>query len=419
MNITKPRGTNDIFGLDLDNFNHVVNILKIIAKFYNYSEIITPMFEHKELFIRNIGETSDIVTKEFYDFKDKGNREIVLRPEGTVSVIRSVIENKMLSKMPLPLKLYYIGPMFRYERPQNGRSRQFHQFGIENIGIKNVYNQIEILLMSKMVLDLLKIKNYKLKINYIGTFDTRKKWMDDLKNYFTKHIDELSDDSKNRVIKNPLRIFDDKVDSKKNVVKNAPKIDKYLTDEEKNEIDFIKHSLDVLHIEYEFDSTMVRGLDYYFGLVFEYISTSKELSENTIIGGGRYSKLVGELGGQDTDCMGFALGIERLVAAYVAENQNVSSKQLDIYIASFGNTKLNTLNLSDALRKSGFSVDSNLSLDKLDKHFKYASKLNPKKILIFGDKEKDAGIILIKDQDTKKEISIKITELINYLKDNL
>ncbi len=419
MNITKPRGTNDIFGLDLDNFNHVVNILKIIAKFYNYSEIITPMFEHKELFIRNIGETSDIVTKEFYDFKDKGNREIVLRPEGTVSVIRSVIENKMLSKMPLPLKLYYIGPMFRYERPQNGRSRQFHQFGIENIGIKNVYNQIEILLMSKMVLDLLKIKNYKLKINYIGTFDTRKKWIDDLKNYFTKHIDELSDDSKNRVTKNPLRILDDKIDSKKNVVINAPKIDKYLTDEEKNEIDFIKHSLDVLHIEYEFDSTMVRGLDYYFGLVFEYISTSKELSENTIIGGGRYSKLVGELGGQDTDCMGFALGIERLVSAYIAENQNVSSKQLDIYIASFGNTKLNTLNLSDALRKSGFSVDSNLSLDKLDKHFKYASKLNPKKILIFGDKEKDAGIVLIKDQDTKKEISIKITELINYLKDNL
>lgn len=419
MNITKPRGTNDIFGKELDNLAHIISVLKIIAKFYNYNEIITPIFEHKELFIRNIGETSDIVTKEFYDFIDKGNRELVLRPEGTIAVIRSVVENKLLSKLPLPLKFYYIGPMFRYERPQNGRSRQFHQFGIENIGIKSCYDQIEILLMSKMILDLLKIKKYCLKINYIGNFETRKKWMNDLKVYFNNHIDKLSDDSKKRINKNPLRILDDKIDSKKDFVINAPKIDKYLTVDEKKEIEFIKNSLENLHVKFEFNTTMVRGLDYYFGLVFEFVSTSKELSENTIIGGGKYSKLVSELGGQETDCMGFALGIERLISAFVLENGNVEKKQLDIYIASVGNTKLNTLNLSDALRRSGFSVDTNLSIEKLDKHFKYATKFNPKIVLIFGDKEKESGIVIAKDQRNKKEKEVKIIELINYLKEHL
>lgn len=419
MNITKPRGTNDVFGQELDDFNHVINVLKIVARFYNYNEIVTPMFEHKELFIRNIGETSDIVTKEFYDFKDKGNRDLVLRPEGTVAVIRSVVENKLLSKMPLPLKFFYVGPMFRYERPQNGRTRQFNQFGIEHIGIKTYHEQIEVILMAKAILDILKIKNYCLKINYIGNVDTRKKWMDDLNQYFSKHMDELSVDSQNRVNKNPLRILDDKIDSKKNVVINAPKIDKYLTDAEKEEIKLILNSLDSLHIDYELDSTMVRGLDYYFGLVFEFVSTSKELSENTIIGGGKYSKLVGELGGNDTDCIGFAIGIERLIMAHVIENGHILPKQLDVYIASIGNTKLNTLNLSDALRKSGFSVDNNLSLDKLDKHFKYASKFNPKKILIFGEQEKQSGSVIVKDQLNKTEEVVKIIDLINYLKENL
>lgn len=419
MNITKPRGTNDIFYKDMNYYNYIVDTLTLVGKLFNYNQIITPMFESKELFIRNIGETSDIVTKEFYDFFDKGNRELVLRPEGTVPVIRSIVENKLLSSKIPPLKFFYIGPMFRYERPQNGRSRQFNQFGIENIGIKSPYDQIEAIQMAILILESLNIKNYSLKINYIGNFETRKKWIDELKKYFSKYKNELSEDSQNRIDKNPLRILDDKIDSKKDIVINAPKIDQFLSKEEIAEIKFIKDTLDSLKIKYDFDNTMVRGLDYYFGLVFEFISNSKELSNSTIIGGGKYTKLVKELGGPDCDCIGFALGIERLIKAFQLENKELKKNSIDIYVSSLGDTKLSSMIICKLIRTMGYSCEINYSLEKIDKHFKYAEKFNPKLILVFGDKEKANESIIIKNQLTKKETTIKLEMLQTTLKEIL
>lgn len=419
MNITKPRGTNDIFYKDINYYNYIVDTLMVVSKLFNYNQIITPIFELKDLFIRNIGETSDIVTKEFYDFFDKGNRELVLRPEGTVPVIRSIVENKLLNSKTPPLKFFYIGPMFRYERPQNGRSRQFNQFGIENVGIKSPYDQIEVIQMAITILESLNIKNYSLKINYIGNIDTRKKWIDELKKYFLNHKDKLTEDSKNRIDKNPLRILDDKIDAKKDFVINAPKIDQFLTKDEIDEIKFIKDTLYLLKVKYEFDSTMVRGLDYYFGLVFEFVSNSKELSNSTIIGGGKYTKLVKELGGPDCDCVGFALGIERLIKAFELENKELKNSGIDIYVASLGNTKLSVLVISKLIRALGYSCEINYNIEKLDKHFKYAEKFNPKIILVFGEKEKANESIIIKNQLTKKEIVVKLDLLQETLKSTL
>lgn len=416
MRIEKPRGTNDLYGDKLDNFNYIVDTLKKVAQKYNYSEIVTPIFESKELFVRNVGSTTDIVTKEFYDFKDKGNREMALRPEGTVAVIRSVVENKLIfNSYNQSLKLFYVGPMFRYERPQNGRSRQFNQFGIENIGIKSEFNQIEIILMIIQMLKELNIKQYELKINYIGNFDTRKKWIDSLNNYFSKFKDQLTADSNNRINKNPLRILDDKVDGKKDFVINAPDINQFLNEKEKQEIDFLLNQFNELKINYKYDKTLVRGLDYYFGFVFEFVSLQKDLDFSTIVGGGKYCKLMSELGADDYDAIGFAIGIERLVRAYELENDFVNKNKLDIYFASFQETKNQAIKIIDNLRNNGFSVECDYSVNKLDKHFKYASRLNPKYILIFGKKELENNKIVIKNQLNNEEKIVDLNSLLNEL----
>ncbi|MDE5553254.1 MAG: ATP phosphoribosyltransferase regulatory subunit [Malacoplasma sp.] len=224
MIIQKPRGTYDIYDKEYNLFEKINETFNIVSRVYNFKAIVTPIFELKDLFVRNIGSTTDIVTKEFYDFIDKGGREIALRPEGTVSVIRSVVENKLYATNPLPLKLSYFGPMFRYERPQSGRNRQFWQLGAEFIGIKTIEDQVEAILMCRTLLSSLGIEKWELNINYIGGNESRKKWIDSLKSYFSKYVNELSDDSKSRINKNPLRILDDKVDGEKDFVKNAIKI---------------------------------------------------------------------------------------------------------------------------------------------------------------------------------------------------
>ncbi len=420
MSFSKPRGTQDIYFEDSLYFNRVVDVLKQVSEIYNYSEILTPIFESKELFVRNIGASSDIVTKEFYDFKDKGDRDLVLRPENTVGVIRAVVENKLALSNPLPLNFCYLGPMFRYERPQNGRYRQFYQFGIEKIGIKSVYDQIETILFSDAILKTLNIKQYKLKINYIGNIETREKWIKELKSYFSKYKNELTQDSINRLDKNPLRILDDKVDGKKQFVKEAPGIDKYLTNDEKKEVSEIIRQLKLLDIDFEFDRTMVRGLDYYCGLVFEFVSTSNVLDgQSTLIGGGKYSKLVKEIGGPDIDCVGFGLGIDRIIIAYKNENQEKISSKIDLYIASVGGEqKVRDVCfvLNNLVRLNGLISYCNTDISKLDKHFKYAEKMSPRFIAIVGSKEVDKSVVILKDQVTKKEETLNILEFIEKLK---
>lgn len=414
--ISKPRGTYDLFGKELDLFSYVSDSLRMISTLYNFKEIMTPIFEHKELFVRNIGENSDIVTKEFYDFKDKSDRELVLRPENTVAVIRSVVENKMLYKNPLPLKYFYIGPMFRYERPQNGRNRQFFQYGTECIGIKNCYEQVEIIFLCFAILQFFKITKFEFKINYIGGFETRKKWIDSLKKYFEQYKDELTEDSINRLEKNPLRILDDKIDGKKDFVKNSPKVEEFFNEQEQLEFNELKGILDLLKIDYKLDTTLVRGLDYYTGFVFEFVSTSKALTgQSTIIGGGKYSNLTNELGAENYDCIGFAMGIERLMIAIEDENPNESKDHIDIYFAPLKNTKIASLLLINTLRAAGYIVESNFNFDKLDKHFKYGEKFNPRTIIIFGENEAKNKQIILKDQLNKKEHVIPIDNMLDEI----
>lgn len=413
MIIKKPRGTYDLFGQEMELYNKICEELKSISKSYNCSEIKTPIFEHKELFVRNIGEASDIVTKEFYDFKDKSDRDLALRPENTVGVIRSVIENKLLYTQPLPLKFFYIGPMFRYERPQSGRNRQFHQFGIEFIGTKNLFNEVEGILFAIEILKKLNIQNWKLKVNYIGSLETRQKWINALKSYFKKYEKDLTEDSKNRIEKNPLRILDDKVDGSKTFVKNCPKIEEFLSNEEKEEFKSLHNYLKNVISNFELDDTLVRGLDYYSGLVFEFVSTSEKLKgQSTIIGGGRYAKLTKELGDDDYVCFGFALGIERLILAYCDENNFIRNNSVDIYVAAIGSidSQIEVLKFVNQLRSNNFSVEANFDLKKIDKQFKNSNKYNPAIILVYGDEEHKNKKVSIKNQLTSES---KIVDLKN------
>lgn len=421
MIIQKPRGTYDIYDKEYNLFEKINETFNIVSKVYNFKPIVTPIFELKDLFVRNIGSTTDIVTKEFYDFIDKGGREMALRPEGTVSVIRSVVENKLYATNPLPLKLSYFGPMFRYERPQSGRNRQFWQLGAEFIGIKTIEDQIEAILMCRTLLSSLGIEKWELNINYIGGNESRKKWIDSLKSYFSKYINELSDDSKSRINKNPLRILDDKVDGEKDFVKNAVKISEFLTDFEKEEWKLLQENLNSLKINYVLNDKLVRGLDYYNGFVFEFVSVSDKLKgQSTLIGGGKYSGLVSELNGPELDCIGFAAGIERLSIALDDEQKNIVFPTLDVYLAFVGNENKNFLMLiSNVLRASGISCEINYEIQKLDKHFKNASKFNPKLILIFGNKEKETETIIIKNQKTLKEKRVKVNNLLKELKKQL
>ncbi|MDE6646150.1 MAG: histidine--tRNA ligase [Malacoplasma sp.] len=410
----KPRGTFDLFGEEVKLFNEIKSTLKNVAEIFNFKEIITPIFENKELFVRNIGASSDIVTKEFYDFKDKSDRDLVLRPENTVGVIRSVVENKLLNTNPLPLKFFYFGPMFRYERPQKGRTRQFFQFGVECIGIKNVYQQVEMIIMSKHLLKELNVANYEIKINYIGNFETRVKWIEELKKYFSKYKNELTEDSINRLEKNPLRILDDKVDGKKDFVINAPKVEKFFSENEKEEFNKIKEILNFLNIDYQIDSTLVRGLDYYSGLVFEFVSTSNQLTgQSTLIGGGKYQNLLKEIGSSaNYDCIGFALGVERIMLAVREENEVYLPNKIDVYVAAVGNTVMNAMKLVQDLRLCSISTESNYEISKLDKHFKYAEKFDPDIILILGEKELEENVVTLKIQGTQKTKKVKMDKVL-------
>jgi len=421
MIITKPRGTQDyIYELE-PGFDIFTKACATVAKLHGYYQIKTPIFEHKELFIRSVGETSDIVNKEFYDFKDKGGRDICLRPELTAGVCRCVVENKLLNKMPLPIKFFYIEPMFRYERPQSGRLRMFHQFGVECIGTNSYYDDVDMILLATSILDAFQYKDYIIKINNICSSATRAKWIKALKEYFAPFVDQLTEDSVNRLTKNPLRILDDKVDGKKDFVKNAPKCTEFATEEEKEYFANITNALDELNIKYVIDETLVRGLDYYCNFIFEIESTSSDLvGQPTICGGGRYNQLTKELGGENSNCVGFAIGIERMLVALanndVLKRQIADYKTVDVAIANLSqDTEMITTVISKMLRIGGFSCTTNRNTYKIDKQFKYAQNAHARYIIIVGEKEVAEQAVIVKDQKTMMQDHVPIGELINYL----
>lgn len=418
MIFQKPRGTLDWIGKDIEQFNRVCEILRAISNLYNIKEIITPTFEQLDLFLKSVGETSDIVTKELYNFVDKGNRNMSLRPEGTASVVRSYVENKMFANNNDATKLFYIFNLFRYERPQGGRLREFHQFGVEYLNVRDWRFDVEILIFANNILSIFNLeKKVNLKINNLGSFEQRKKWIDELIKYFKKFEDQLTEDSKNRLSKNPLRILDDKIDGKKDFVKKAPKLETFLSEKDKEYFKNICKTIDLLGIKYEIDFNLVRGLDYYTGLVFEFQSNDESLlGKSTIIGGGRYSNLIKETGGPDYEGIGFAIGIERLLIALNANNYDFKiENQLDIYIGCENDDVTNIgISIATALRNYGYNTKIDYGVFKKDKNAKNSIKNNAKYFIWIDSESIKSQSISIEELASGRREIIKIYELKEY-----
>lgn len=415
--IKKQKGTLDIYGIDGQKFVQIESIAHALCEKYNYTFIKTPTFEASELFHRGVGETSDIVTKETYDFVDRGNRNITLKPEGTASVVRCFIENKMDNLPEQPTKFYYITPVFRYERPQSGRFREHTQFGIEVFGSNSTLIDAEVISIAYNFYSLLGLKNLKVKINTLGDIESRIKYKEALIKYFTPHKDILCEDCQKRLIKNPLRILDCKIDCDKEIMKNAPKISNYLNEDSKNRFKEVLDILTYLEIDYEIDNNLVRGLDYYDHTVFEIQANLEGFGKmTTLCGGGRYNNLVKTLGGNDIPAMGFGIGIERLLLILDKLELNIiDNNRLDLYIINLATDKKIPLLLASDLRMSGFKVETDYLNRSLKGQFKSVGRLNPKYFTIIGDDEIEKGKIKIKDNDTKEEEEIDIDDLIDYM----
>lgn len=415
--ITKQKGTNDVIGIDAKKKKYVSDVIDAICEKYNYNYIETPIFESSDLFHRSVGESSDIVTKETYDFLDRGNRQITLRPEGTACVVRSFIENKLYGNMTEPFKVYYNGPMFRYERPQNGRMRQFTQFGIECIGTDDVMSDAEVISLAYNTYKLLGI-DVKVKINSLGDNESRDNYRKSLIEYFTPIIDNLCEDCKERLNKNPLRILDCKVDAGTDYLKKAPKTLDYLNVESKNRFNKLQEYLDLLEIEYEIDTNLVRGLDYYNHTVFEIIGNVPEFGTANVLGaGGRYNGLVKELDGPEVPAVGFAMGIERTILAMESLEVNFKIKNdIDLFIM-YGNEeeKDTCAYLIQDLRMNGYSVETDLMNKSFKNQFKSADRFNAKYLIILNSDDIKEYKVKVKDNMTKEEELVSINDLVDYL----
>ena len=411
----RPKGTKDIFGDESILREYLYDLFKKISKINNFKKIETPIFEKLETFTKTIGETTSIVSKEMYVFNDKKNRKMVLKPENTASVIRAIVENKLYNQK-LPLKLFYITPNFRYERPQKGRQRQFTQFGVEVISKPNPYLDVEIILFAKTILDSLKI-SYKLLINSLGDQKTRDLYSKKLNEYFIKNKEQLTKNSKNRINVNPLRILDDKIDAQKEVVKNAPKIHEFYNQETKNYFFKLTNFLNQMDVKYEIEPKLVRGIDYYSDTCFEFVSTSNKAgAQSTLIGGGRYSNLIKYFGGPDLSGIGFGLGVERVLNEINQKEIILNNKdKLDVYLVNISQkNQILVTKIVFLLRKSGFSTEWNIKSTNLLKGLKNADSYKPKIKIIAGDNELANNEVIIKKNNFQQ--NVKIDNLVKLIK---
>ena len=420
--IQKPKGTYDV-NSDLGRkILYVEDLLKTLMEKYNYEYVRTPMFESSELFHRGVGETTDIVTKETYDFTDRGERRMTLRPEGTAGVVRSFIENKMYGRADMPVKTWYYGPMYRYERPQSGRFREFYQFGVEVFGSSSALMDAEVISIPVRLYGLLGLKNIKVNINSLGDSESRKNYREALVEYFKPYIDELCEDCKERFMKNPLRILDCKVDAGKEIMKNAPRMIDYLNEESKKHFEDVKKYLEAMDIEYSVNPKIVRGLDYYTHTVFEVEASVEGFgSQNVLCGGGRYDSLVENIGGPSTPGVGFALGMERLITALDYEQINlVEEKSIDCYIIPMSDDEKDySIRLLDVLRMNGFNADMDYMNRNIKSNFKQADRLNSKYVIIVGEEEVNSNILTIKDNKTKDEYKVSVEEVVEFFDNNI
>ncbi|MBR2320983.1 MAG: histidine--tRNA ligase [Clostridia bacterium] len=411
--INIPKGTKDVLPQDSYKWQYVEGMAREVAQLFNIKEIRTPTFEHTELFQRGVGDTTDIVTKEMYTFKDKGDRSITLKPEGTAGVARSFLENGMANGV-LPAKMYYIIPAFRYERPQAGRLREFHQFGVEVYGSASAQTDAEVILTADTLLKKLGLK-IKLYLNSIGCPTCRAAYNKALKDFFAPHLDELCADCKNRFEKNPLRLLDCKEENCKKINADAPKILDYLCEECSAHFEEVKACLTLAGVEYEIDPRIVRGLDYYTRTVFEFVSTSIG-AQGTVCGGGRYDALIEQLGGKPTPAVGYAAGIERLLMVMEQTGVEIPGASVPtVYIAGMdADCRKKAFALASELRLNGVNAEVDLMERSVKAQFKYADKLGAKYVAVIGGNELAEGKANVKCMANGESESVAFEDMVTY-----
>lgn len=413
-----PRGTQDILPGTSELWQYIEEKARDICRRYNYHELRTPIFEHTELFQRGVGDSTDIVQKEMYTFEDRGGRSLTLRPEGTASAVRAFVNNKMFGIAEQPVKLYYIGPMFRYERPQSGRMRQFVQFGIEAMGSNDPSIDAEVIALAIDFYKELGLKNLKLNLNSLGDTESREAHRNALMAHFEPRIGEFCSDCQNRLEKNPLRILDCKKDRDHELMATAPSILDYLNEESEQYFKNVKKALDHMKIDYVIDERLVRGLDYYNHTAFEIMSEAEGFGAiTTLSGGGRYNGLVEEVGGPTTPGIGFAMSIERLLMALEAEGVELPvEKTIDCYVVTMGEEAQAISNgLLHELRGAGLSAERDYLNRKMKGQFKAANRSNAKYVAILGDEEIQKDEINIKEMETGDQEAVRLSEITSYL----
>ena len=420
MAYSAQRGTVYLLPEKSGKWINLEQLLRTISANYNVKEMRTPIFEHAELFNRAVGDTTDVVSKEMYTFADKKGRMLSLRPEGTAGIARAYVENKMYGLPEKLQKVYYMGPMFRYERPQNGRQRQFHQYGVEMLGVESPYVDVECMLMAVTVVEALGIKNVTLHINSLGDDQSRDAYRQALKDHFAPVLDQLCSDCKARFDKNPLRILDCKVDAKNPAMQSAPKTIDYLSDHAKAHFDKVCSLLDDLEIDYVVDTNLVRGLDYYSHTVFEIISDDPKLGAGaTVGGGGRYNGLVEELGGPATPGVGFAFGMERLLLA-LDDDQDDDEDGLDVYIMPLGSeAKDLAVQIIAMLRANGFTCDMDQCDRGLKGQFKSADRYHAHFSMIIGDEEVQKEVVNMKCNHSHTQDEVPLENIVAYIENHM
>lgn len=424
MKYTIPKGVFDILPKDPSPdgawrqshlWRYLEEIIHKLAHSYGYRQISTPVFEKTELFVRSVGESSDIVNKEMYTFDDKAGRSMTLRPEGTAAVIRAVIENR-LDQQPTCHKLYYIAPMFRYERPQSGRYRQHHQFGIEAIGSASPLQDVEVIDLLCELYRRLEIQDLTVMLNSVGDSSTRERYREALRNFLKPHFEELSEESKIRYEKNILRILDSKDANDQKLLRNAPTIDEFYTEKSRAHFEEVKKQLEKLGIPFQIQPQLVRGLDYYNETVFEVTSNALG-SQNAIGAGGRYDGLISLLGGPDIPSVGFAAGLERILQTMLGQKVRVPKAPHPLlYLIPIGEKALETcFQLTATLRKKDIATEMQWDGKKVGKALEKAVQLNARYALVIGDDELTTGQIVLKKLDDRSEIPLELKELANFL----
>lgn len=421
MSIQIPRGTQDILPGDVEKWQYIEEKAKDICRRFNYHEIRTPIFEHTELFVRGVGDSTDIVQKEMYSFTDRGDRSLTLRPEGTASTVRAFVQNKLYGLPDQPQKLYYIGPMFRYERPQAGRTRQFVQFGIEAIGSDDPAIDAEVIALAMGFYQELGLKSLRLVINSLGDKESRAAYREALINHFESKIDEFCGDCQKRLETNPLRILDCKRDREHELIKTAPSILDYLNEQSKDFFNNVQEYLKNMKIDFVIDSTLVRGLDYYNHTAFEIMSEAEGFGAiTTLSGGGRYNGLIEDVGGPDVPGIGFALSIERLLLALEAEKVELPiNKTIDCYLVSIGEkAKTQATTLLNSIRQIGLTAERDYLDRKVKAQFKSADRLEARFVIVLGEDELAKGVVNVKNMSTGSQDEVKVDAVTQYLQEH-